>query len=403
MNPGGLFVSSSGLVGIGNIIPAYTLDVSGTGRFTSTLLVSGNTSIGTTNSSVRLNVQAAANFETPTLGTATGTMGYLAANGLYGMYIGIGNSGNTWLQSQRNDGTTSAYNLLLNPSGGNVGIGTTPSYMLDILSTQSNALRVYQNINNDNYVRIDNTSTGTSATSRVDIGVNANSYSLTIQRFGLNFVGTLFGVSCTNSSAIYDNAASSNALFIGAVSSTPIIFGTSNTERMRITSGGNVLVGGTDVANLGTSNRIGAFRVDSAGEVYLQLATTGQSTVNHAFFYNSTGLGGSIRTSSGTISLVNGSDYRMKTNIESLTEGLSIISKLKPCTFEYIATEGSKFEGFIAHELQEIIPNAVFGEKDAINEDGTPDYQGVDTVKIIPYLVKAIQELKAEIEELKNK
>jgi hypothetical protein len=174
------------------------------------------------------------------------------------------------------------------------------------------------------------------------------------------------------------------------------------TERMRITSDGNVLIGGNTVANLGTSNRIGAFRVDSAGEVYLQLATTGQSTVNHAFFYNSTGLGGSIRTSSGTISLVNGSDYRMKTNIESLTEGLSIISKLKPCTFEYIATEGSKFEGFIAHELQEIIPNAVFGEKDAINEDGTPDYQGVDTVKIIPYLVKAIQELKAENDSLKE-
>jgi len=178
---------------------------------------------------------------------------------------------------------------------------------------------------------------------------------------------------------------------------------TNGTERMRITSGGNVLIGGNDVANLGTTNRIGAFRTDSAGEVYLQLASTGASTVNHAFFYNSSGLGGSIRTVSATISLVNGSDYRMKTNIESLTEGLSIISKLKPCTFEYIATEGNKFEGFIAHELQEVIPNAVFGEKDAMKEDGTPDYQGVDTVKIIPYLVKSIQELTARVQELENK
>jgi hypothetical protein len=174
-------------------------------------------------------------------------------------------------------------------------------------------------------------------------------------------------------------------------------------ERMRITSGGNVLIGGNDVTNLGTTNRIGAFRTDSAGEVYLQLASTGASTVNHAFFYNSSGLGGSIRTVSATISLVNGSDYRMKTNIESLTEGLSIISKLKPCTFEYIATEGDKFEGFIAHELQEVIPNAVFGEKDAMKEDGTPDYQGVDTVKILPYLVKSIQELTARVQELENK
>jgi hypothetical protein len=241
---------------------------------------------------------------------------------------------------------------------GNVGIGTSsPTNVLHIQGTGTT------------YFHIGNSSTGSGSSDGADIGYFTGQTSLNIvQR---------------------ENDA--------------MIFSTNDTERMRITSGGNVLIGGTDVANLGTTNRIGAFRVDSSGEVYLQLATTGQSTVNHAFFYNSTGLGGSIRTSSGTISLVNGSDYRMKTNIQSLTEGLSIISKLKPCTFEYIATEGSKFEGFIAHELQEIIPNAVFGEKDAINEDGTPDYQGIDTVKIIPYLVKAIQEQNQLIQELSAK
>jgi hypothetical protein len=85
----------------------------------------GSVAIGTSNTTARLNVQASSNFETSTLGIATGTMGYLSANGLYGMYVGIGNSGNTWLQSQRNDGSTTAYNLLLNPQGGNVGIGLT--------------------------------------------------------------------------------------------------------------------------------------------------------------------------------------------------------------------------------------------------------------------------------------
>ena len=97
------------------------------------LTSSGNVAIGTSNSSVRLNVQASSNFETATLGTATGTMGYLSANGLYGMYVGIGNSGNTWLQSQRNDGNTATYSLLLNPQGGNVGITTTsPRTSLDV-------------------------------------------------------------------------------------------------------------------------------------------------------------------------------------------------------------------------------------------------------------------------------
>ena len=59
--------------------------------------------------------------------------------------------------------------------------------------------------------------------------------------------------------------------------------------------------------------------------------------------------------------------------------------------------------GVVAHELQEILPIAVTGEKDALNKDGEIKPQGVDYSKIVPILVKAIQELKAEIEELKNK
>jgi hypothetical protein len=268
-------------------------------------------------------------------------------------------------------GTAGSERMYIN-SAGNVGIGTSsPSYRLETLATSATIAAF-----------------GTTSASG---GFLQFRYS-TSSNFG--YIGT--GNQLASGSDVTDFAFANDA--------GNIVFATSGgfTERMRIRTDGNVLIGGSNLANLGTTNRIGAFRVDSAGEVYLQLATTGQSTVNHAFFYNSTGLGGSIRTSSGTISLVNGSDYRMKTNIESLTEGLSIISKLKPCTFEYIATEGSKFEGFIAHELQEIIPNAVFGEKDAINEDGTPNYQGIDTVKIIPYLVKAIQEQQKQIEELKQ-
>ena len=89
----------------------YKLDVNGSGRFIAT--------------SLPLRIQSTTNYETSTLGTATGTMGYISSNGLYGMTMGVGNSGNTWFQSQRVDGGTSAYNLLLNPNGGNVGIGAT--------------------------------------------------------------------------------------------------------------------------------------------------------------------------------------------------------------------------------------------------------------------------------------
>jgi hypothetical protein len=85
-----------------------------------------NIGIGMTNPQSRFVLQSSANYETSVLGSATAnTFTLLASNGLYGMTIGVGNSGNTWLQSQRVDAGTSVYNLLFNPNGGNVGIGTT--------------------------------------------------------------------------------------------------------------------------------------------------------------------------------------------------------------------------------------------------------------------------------------
>jgi hypothetical protein len=127
------------IIGQDSDITAITLGVASEAmRITS----GGNVSIGTTNSTARFNIQASSNFENATLGTATGTMGYLSANGLYGMYIGIGNSGNTWLQSQRNDGGTTAYNLLLNPRGGNVGIGTSSPLALLHLETGEPTIRI---------------------------------------------------------------------------------------------------------------------------------------------------------------------------------------------------------------------------------------------------------------------
>jgi hypothetical protein len=95
------------------------------------------------------------------------------------------------------------------------------------------------------------------------------------------------------------------------------------------------------------------------------------------------------------------SDYRVKTEIVDF-DALSIIKNLKPKEFR-IYDSPQKSIGFIAHELQEYYPQAVSGEKDAINKDGKPLYQGVDYSQLTGLLTKAIQELKAEIDELKAK
>jgi len=110
--------------------------------------------------------------------------------------------------------------------------------------------------------------------------------------------------------------------------------------------------------------------------------------------------------SAGTVSFSNVSDYRLKKNVTSMTGSLNKIKALNPVNYNitdiYEDPNPLLIEGFLAHELQEQIPNAVTGVKDAVNEDGSINAQTVDLVKIIPNLVGAIKELTARVEALEN-
>jgi hypothetical protein len=110
------------------------------GAFNRNLVITsgGNVGIGMSNPQSKFVLQSTTNYETSVLGSATAnTYTLLASNGLYGMTMGVGNSGNTWFQSQRVDGGTSAYNLLFNPNGGNVLINriTDGGYTFDVNGT----------------------------------------------------------------------------------------------------------------------------------------------------------------------------------------------------------------------------------------------------------------------------
>ena len=115
---------------------------------------------------------------------------------------------------------------------------------------------------------------------------------------------------------------------------------------------------------------------------------------------------GSASVYSGAIS-VNGnittygsiSDYRLKENIAPITGALDTVAKLKPVTFDF-KNSGQKSQGFIAHELQAVVPEAVTGEKDAVDAEGKPVYQGVDTSFLVATLTAAIQELNAKVTAL---
>ena len=83
-----------------------------------------------------------------------------------------------------------------------------------------------------------------------------------------------------------------------------------------------------------------------------------------------------------------------------MTGALAKVQALKPVTYTW-KTDGSEGQGFIAHELQEVVPEAVTREKDAVDADGNPLYQGIDTSFLVATLTAAIKELKSELDSVK--
>ena len=180
---------------------------------------------------------------------------------------------------------------------------------------------------------------------------------------------------------------------INSQSATPLTLGINGTEAMRIDSSGNVLINNTSTSTINT----GILVNKEPGEIIIGHPSGTVSTWGYMGFRYANTTIGSITQSGTTAVLYNTtSDYRLKTNATPIQNALSTIGNLNPVSFTWV--DGRPDDGFIAHEIQAVIPNCVTGEKDATNEDGTPKYQQMDSSGVIPFLVKAIQELNAKIE-----
>ena len=112
---------------------------------------------------------------------------------------------------------------------------------------------------------------------------------------------------------------------------------------------------------------------------------------------------GKISTTGNSTAYTTSSDYRLKENVIPISDSISRLNQLKPSRFNFIGESNKTVDGFIAHEVQDIVPEAIVGEKDEIDKDGNPVYQGIDQAKLVPLLVAAIQELEARVKELENK
>jgi hypothetical protein len=138
-----------------------------------------------------------------------------------------------------------------------------------------------------------------------------------------------------------------------------------------------------------------ATTTDSKSAIAVSAHVNGANAIN---WYNasSTYLG-SITLNASTVTYGGTSDYRLKENVAPIINALAKVQALKPCTFTW-KNSGEDGDGFIAHELQEVCPNAVSGEKDAVNEDGSIRPQQVDTSYVVATLTAAIQELKTIVD-----
>ncbi|WP_296683784.1 tail fiber domain-containing protein [Flavobacterium sp.] len=244
--------------------------------------------------------------------------------------------------------TTGGIDRMYITSSGSVGIGTTsPSVKLDVAGD-------IRNVNSD--------------------FLSYNSANNTYSRYGFNSYYPSGGFNITNDGSF------------------PLTFGTNATERMRITSGGNVLIG--------TTSGTGKMRIDADGSVQdiLQLRTLYASTGSRLIsFVNSGGseIGSITQNTGSTVSYNVTSDYRLKEDLKPIN-GIDLISKINIYDYKWKGYNDRSY-GVLAHELQDIVPSVVTGEKDGKN------MQQVDYSKLVPILVQAIKELKLEIETLKNK
>jgi len=268
------------------------------------------------------------------------------------------------------DGGNSAIMTLVNANN-NVGIGT-----------ESPACRTH--------IR-ESTLSGFTPDNNTNLAVEENSTSL------IEIAGTDSGI-------LFSDATAWAGRIFYTHSTDQMAFATAQSNKMYLDSSGNLLVGKTttSAATAGASiSSTGAatFVRDSDCLLLNRPSTTGTIA---AFRQANTEVG-TISVTASTTSYNTTSDYRLKENVVGITDGITRIKSLKPSRFNFISNADQTVDGFVAHEVSDIVPEAITGEKDAVDDEGNPEYQGIDQSKLVPLLTAALQEAITKIETLETK
>ena len=179
------------------------------------------------------------------------------------------------------------------------------------------------------------------------------------------------------------------------------------TERLRIDSAGNVLVGKSSGATdyflqIAGSGSKGSLRLENdyaSGTVCL-VNNQGNAAYNAFVFENNGSAKGSIVVSTSATAYNESSDHRLKENVNYTWDATTRLKQLKPARFNFIVDADTTVDGFLAHEVSSIVPEAVYGEHNGVDDAGDPIIQQFDKSKLVPLIVKAMQEQNALIEAL---
>jgi hypothetical protein len=167
--------------------------------------------------------------------------------------------------------------------------------------------------------------------------------------------------------------------------------GSPDAERARIDASGNLLVGTTAVPSASIFGT--RLSPDLVAQGPNTSSTNSTSSISHWRFFNPNGIVGSINTNASATTYATSSDYRLKEDVQPMVGSVDRLMALKPVNFAWKA-DGSRVDGFLAHEAQEVVPQAVTGEKDG------EEMQAIDHSKLVPLLTAALQEALKRIEAL---
>ena len=181
-----------------------------------------------------------------------------------------------------------------------------------------------------------------------------------------------------------------------------LLFGTNNNTRLCIKGNGDMIFGGATSVEAQANITFEADRDDGSGRITFNRANTSSVSICIEM-QNNNSQSGRIEYDNSSCGIFSSSDYRVKENDVAISDGISRVKQLRPIRFNFKAEPSKTVDGFFAHEISSIVPEAVSGEKDAVDSDGKMIIQGICKEKLVPLITAALQEAITKIETLETK